>query len=147
MLIKFCQTCNNDMYIKWNEEDIDGDSQKYMVLFCKKCGDVLKKTREDFNQIDLKGEIDTRPEANYDRNNFSPIIYKKNYENKKIDSRLFNNEFITHDRTLPFVEDPNIKCPSCVDPVKQEILYQIYDNDNMKFLYTCKNCSTSWTIS
>lgn len=157
MLIKFCDTCNNDMYIKWDEEELVEGRKKYMILFCKKCGEVEKLKKEDFNRIDKSGaeKMDQVPPG---KKKYSPIIYKKKYENRTIDSRLFNNEFIKYDRTLPFVEDDDIDCPNkdCASNVEDEeagkkkeekkILYQIYDNDNMKYLYTCKICNTSWTI-
>ena len=145
MFTEFCETCENEMYIKWHDEDShvsenpdespDESPEKYMILFCKKCGDTRILKRDKFQK---EGDP-PNPEL------YSPLIYRKNYENESIDSRLFNNEFITEDRTLPFVNDEKIECPNCQK--KTDILYQIYDNDNMKFLYTCKDCKTSWTIN
>lgn len=147
MFIQFCETCDNEMYIKWHDNDTNGDDEeedsqetykKYMILYCKKCGNTEKLTRDDF--------VDENKEPEENSGKFSPLIYKKNYENETIDSRLFNNEFITADRTLPFVKDHKIKCPNCIDK-HTDIIYQIYDHDNMKFLYTCTDCKTSWTIN
>jgi len=158
MFIEFCETCDNEMYIKWHDEilenpdnpyntdvtEVNYKDEKYMILYCKKCGNTKKLKKEDFKTINENGIEDSKEEKQI----YSPLIYKKNYENETIDSRLFNNEFITEDRTLPFVKDPKIKCPNCKKlDKKPDILYQIYDQDNMKFLYTCKNCKTSWTIN
>lgn len=155
MFIEFCETCDNEMYIKWHDQKIDDENlydknnadnaevkyndDKYMILYCKKCGNTKKLTKEDF--------VNENDDKQSDERKYSPLIYKKNYENETIDSRLFNNDFITEDRTLPFVKDPKIKCPNCEENKKTDILYQIYDQDNMKFLYTCKECKTSWTIN
>ena len=150
MFTEFCETCENEMYIKWHDEASEEDDaptetienpEKYMILFCKKCGNTKKLTKEDFKSINENGIEESKEEKQI----YSPLIYRKNYENESIDSRLFNNEFITEDRTLPFVNDEKIECPNCQK--KTDILYQIYDNDNMKFLYTCKDCKTSWTIN
>ena len=162
MFLEFCETCDNEMYIKWHDESLDSlnnnpykndnegevkyDDTKYMILYCKKCANTKKLTRDDFiDENVINSDKATDEEKNEQKQKYSPLIYKKNYESETIDSRLFNNEFISEDRTLPFINDPKIKCPSCED--KTDILYQIYDQDNMKFLYTCKDCKTSWTIN
>tara|TARA_B100001094_G_scaffold9558_1_gene8539 strand:+ start:122 stop:550 length:429 start_codon:yes stop_codon:yes gene_type:complete len=142
MFIKFCDTCENEMYIKWNEEK-DGDNiKKYMILFCKKCGDTKKLLRENFQDENITSPEDLEKE----NQKFSPLIYQKKYESNTIDSRLFNNEFIIYDKTLPLVKDKDMKCanPQCDS---KHIIYQIYDSDNMKYLYTCKQCNTSWTLN
>jgi len=153
MFIEFCETCDNEMYIKWHDGKIENNpyntdyntntdtntDEKYMILYCKKCGNTKILTKDNF--------VNENEDKQSNEGKYSPLIYKKNYENETIDSRLFNNEFITEDRTLPFVKDPKIKCPNCEENIKTDILYQIYDQDNMKFLYTCKECKTSWTIN
>jgi DNA-directed RNA polymerase subunit M/transcription elongation factor TFIIS len=147
MLTVFCETCDNHMDIKWHDENPknEQDKEKYMILYCKKCGNTEILKKENFYEIDEVGNQTHSEETG----TYSPLIYKKNYENSQIDTRLFNNEFIIHDKTLPFVNDEKIKCPKCLDQnnKQEKIVYQIYDNDNMKFLYTCTNCRTSWTIN
>ena len=39
-----------------------------------------------------------------------------------------------------------IKCPNCKkkSPDEEDIVFYIYDIDNMKYLYICRGCKTSW---
>jgi len=58
------------------------------------------------------------------------------------------NEYTKLDPTLPRVT--NIKCPNTEcktnseSDVKAEIIYIRYDEDNLKYLYLCPTCDTTW---
>lgn len=57
------------------------------------------------------------------------------------------NEFTKFDNTLPRTK--TMKCPnqSCISNTEngiKEILYVRYDDANMKYVYMCTACDTSW---
>ena len=121
--MEFCSHCENKMNIKWNNvENEDGKIKKILIYYCVTCG---------FNK-------------QYDKDTIiNPKLYHQNYE---IDKSFitFNNEYLCKDPTLQKVpQDSDIKCPSCEDE-KKNIIYYIYDIDNMKYLYICCNCKSSW---
>jgi len=124
--MEFCSHCENKMNIKWNnveEENEDGKiKKKKLIYYCVTCG---------FNK-------------QYDKDTIiNPKLYHQNYEIDK-SYITFNNEYLCKDPTLQKVpQDSDIKCPSCEDEPKN-IIYYIYDIDNMKYLYICCNCKSSW---
>ena len=64
--------------------------------------------------------------------------------------KIIMNEFTRQDPTLPYLKDlncPNGVCPSIKNPQQNEnkIYYMKYDATNMKFVYICNNCESSWT--
>ena len=122
--MEFCETCENKMSIKWKNEIIDTQKQKLLVYYCTTCGN---------NKY-------------FDKNNIiNPKLYHQNY---KIDKSYitFNNELLCSDPTLQKVNNSNIICPTCKDKTsdQQDIIFYIYDTDNMQYLYICKHCKSSW---
>ena len=153
MFIEFCEGCQNQMYIKWNKEDLDTGESISLILYCKKCGNTKSLTQNDFYDIDRKEELELKKksqelskEEEDEYENIlqlrDPVILENVYTTNDVDSKYYNNEYICDDVTLPLINDDNVKCPECI--VKTDIIYQIYDQDNMKFLYTCCNCKKSW---
>jgi hypothetical protein len=62
------------------------------------------------------------------------------------------NEYTKFDPTLPRIH--NVKCPNteCVTNVDDkskptEIIYVRYDDSNLKYLYICVDCDTTWKTS
>lgn len=118
--MEFCDNCENKMNIKWKNEN----SQKLLIYYCTTCGNVKQ----------------------YDKNSIiNPKLYHQNYELDK-SYVTFNNSLLVSDPTLSKVENSNIKCPTCTDLTEkqQDIIYYIYDTDNMKYLYICTYCKSSW---
>lgn len=124
--MEFCSHCENKMNIKWNNVQVEQEDgikkKKVLIYYCVTCG---------YNK-------------QYDKDTIiNPKLYHQNYE---IDKSFitFNNEYLCKDPTLQKVsQDSDIKCPSCEDEEKN-IIYYIYDIDNMKYLYICCNCKSSW---
>jgi hypothetical protein len=67
----------------------------------------------------------------------------------------FQNKYIRFDPTLPRVSDPALSCPNgdCPGPkeaaakgveFKHQVLYVKYHPVNMKYLYCCDYCGTTW---
>ena len=151
MFIEFCEGCQNQMYIKWTKENIDTDEEKIiLILYCKKCGNTKSLTQKDFYEIERKEELELKTDKNEEEiqeyNELltlrDPVILENIYITNDIDSKYYDNDYICDDVTLPLINDVNVKCTDCNQ--KTDIIYQIYDQDNMKYLYTCCTCKKSW---
>ena len=119
--MEFCKNCDNKMNIKWNHND--EKTEKLLIYYCITCGNT-----KEYNK----------------KNIINPKLYQQNYE---IDKSFitFNNELLCEDPTLQKVENPDIVCPNCKDiSLKPDIVFYIYDIENMKYLYICCHCKTSW---
>ena len=117
--MEFCEQCDNKMNIKWKKNPLNND--KLLIYYCLSCGN----TKE------------------YDKHTIvNPKLYQQNYIVDKSFITL-NNELLCEDPTLQKVSNPDIKCPNCTD-VKQDIVFYIYDITNMKYLYICCHCKSSW---
>tara|TARA_B110001450_G_C17338768_1_gene366621 strand:- start:204 stop:566 length:363 start_codon:yes stop_codon:yes gene_type:complete len=117
------------MNIKWKNKTIEPTAsstkpttEKVLHYYCITCGFVKEYTK------------DTIP---------NPKLYQQQYE---IDKSFitFNNELLCEDPTLQKIDNPDIQCPTCKDTKEQNIIYYIYDIDNMKYLYICCHCKSSW---
>ena len=114
---KFCDNCNNSMYIYLNK-----DTNK-LYLFCKACENKVEYNQDiiyenDFN-MDLSDSINNNKFINYDLT--LPHIQSQN------------------------IKCPNDQCESIVKNLKSDIIYIKYDKDNMKYIYSCNYCSQKWT--
>ena len=58
------------------------------------------------------------------------------------------NKYTKLDPTIPRISNiqcPNVECPTNKDDKhKAEILYIRYDEDNLKYIYMCSMCDTTW---
>ena len=116
MEVNFCNNCDNMTFIYINKEN------NKLINLCKSCG-----YKEECSE---KGKC----------------IF--NLNNNTIDkSELLNhNSYITHDITLPIIEDnKNIQCnnPDC-DGENIKVTYIKYDKNDMKYLYICNHCGFKW---
>ena len=117
----FCSKCGNMYYIRLSTDD-----ETQLIYYCRKCGNENTTITEDNVVVSKK------------------IIVKK--------EQRFNhiiNKYTKLDPTLPRIT--NIKCPNkdCNSnkedtDVKNEIIYMRYDDTNMKYVYICVNCDTTW---
>jgi hypothetical protein len=73
--------------------------------------------------------------------------------NIKKDGQKFHhivNEYTKLDPTLPRIYTmlcPNVECKTNTktgDEKGTEIIYLRYDTDNLKYLYICSECNTTW---
>lgn len=115
--MKFCKSCEN-MYYVGTKEDTDD-----LIYYCRFCGDIDNNTE---NVVVLQSQIKKS------EHNFTHIV----------------NPYTKYDPTLPRIRGGAIKCPNeqCTDPQK-EIIYMRYDDDNLKYLYICTTCDTTWKNS
>ncbi len=120
----FCVQCKNMYYlqIKTNDDD-DGENDK-LVYFCRNCGDVNEELAE-------KNICVSKTTFNDTGNNFSSVM----------------NEFSKYDHTLPrtnMIKCPNQECSSNDDEQNREVIYNRYDDTNLKYIYMCTSCETTW---
>tara|TARA_Y100000768_G_C23965879_1_gene677828 strand:- start:1610 stop:2005 length:396 start_codon:yes stop_codon:yes gene_type:complete len=128
--MEFCDNCDNKMNIKWKNDIVDSKKEKLLVYHCITCGNI-----KEYNKNTI----------------INPKLYHQNYQIDK-SYVTFNNELLCSDPTLQKVTDKDIKCPNTTCPsytssnsnAQQDIIYYIYDTDNMKYLYICCHCKSSW---
>jgi len=107
-------------YIGINEQN-----QNTLNYYCRNCGYVDSSNIDD-NSCILRNNI-KKGEQKYNH-----II----------------NEYTKLDPTLPRVTNincPNVNCNTNIEKdTKAEIIYIRYDETNLKYLYLCPTCDTSW---
>ena len=117
--MRFCTQCSNMLYIGISETDANE-----LTYYCRNCKFVDTEVGHEgvcvLNTQFTKGE-----------QRFNHII----------------NRYTKMDPTLPRIY--NMKCPyqeckSNVSDTKPEIIYLRYDDDNLKYLYICSQCDTTW---
>jgi len=116
MDVSFCTDCDNMLFLYMDDE------KNELYYCCKSCGN--KSKRVDTTQLVYTNDND--------------VIDKCEFIN--------NNEYITHDVTLPSItNNSNIKCQNeLCDSKEVNIKYIKYDEINMKFLYICNHCGCKW---
>jgi DNA-directed RNA polymerase subunit M/transcription elongation factor TFIIS len=125
--MKFCEVCDNMYYIGINEKD--GNTLTY---YCRNCGHK-DQTLASENICILNTQLKHKEQK------FNHII----------------NEYTKLDPTIPRIY--NMKCPNQACKTnhmsgstsedlskKTEVLYIRYDDANMKYLYMCTTCDTTW---
>lgn len=116
----FCNKCDNMYYIR-----ISTDDENKLIYYCRNCGHEDTELTKD-NICVSKTQL-KRSEQKYNH-----II----------------NEYTKQDPTLPRIY--NMNCPNAVcktnteENEKPEILYIRYDENNLKYIYMCSTCDTTW---
>jgi DNA-directed RNA polymerase subunit M/transcription elongation factor TFIIS len=113
--------------------DAEGGS---LIYYCRNCGH-----EENIAETNIENLCISKTDVLSNKNPFKHIV----------------NEYTKLDPTLPRVK--NMKCPNdgCdtnkkpsdetndkLIPKKPEIIYLRYDDKNMKFIYLCADCNTTW---
>lgn len=119
--MKFCEFCDNMLYIKSNEDD-NFDVRYY----CKNCN-FEQPLSDDQEQ--------------------STMIIQNRYNSKDdVSYKTVINENIVHDPTVPHID--NLPCPNtnCTKPegASNDVMYIKVDNINLKFVYYCTYCKHFW---
>ena len=115
----FCSNCSNMYYIRINEED-----PNKLVYYCRKCGNEDKL-------LAIENVCVSKTQVKKSEQSFSHIV----------------NKYTKLDPTLPRIS--NILCvnPDCItntEDKEREIIYIRYDDTNMKYIYLCSDCDTTW---
>lgn len=115
--MEFCKKCDNMYYMKKNEDN-------QLIHYCKHC---------NFQENKL---IETR--------NMKVFEYSKD----DVVGNININEYTRYDPTLPHVNTikcPNLDCKSNKsEDVQQDVIYIRVDDSNMKYIYLCYHCNSSW---
>jgi DNA-directed RNA polymerase subunit M/transcription elongation factor TFIIS len=132
--MKFCAKCDNMYYIS-----IDNTNNDQLIYYCRFCGHKDENLTEE-----------------------GVVVLKTQYKKNEQKFNHMVNQYTKLDPTLPRIY--NMKCPN--DECKTnhsntsaggggsgseagtnkgcEIIYLRYDDDNMKYLYICTTCDTTW---
>lgn len=119
--MKFCQQCDNMYYISVNEENTNK-----LEHYCRNCKHVDSSIAQDGGCI---LDVQTKNEEQH----ISRVV----------------NKYTKYDPTLPrsyTIKCPNSKCKSNIDEpvVNPEVVYIRYDDANLKYLYICTTCDSTW---
>jgi DNA-directed RNA polymerase subunit M/transcription elongation factor TFIIS len=111
----FCVNCENMYYIK-----LAGEEANELVYYCRNCGHENKN-------IGVEDIFVSRTNLKPVDNNYVNII----------------NKYTKFDPTLPRVT--NVTCPnSDCSKTNKEIIMMRYDDKNLKYVYLCPECDTTW---
>lgn len=115
--MKFCDVCENMYYLK-----ISDDDEKSLNYYCRKCGDIKKQETSEC---------------------IKEVTYTKE---KESDQEI--NTFLKYDPTIPFsttIKCPNVSCETNQkDKVPSKVIYYRYDEEQLKYMYMCAICDSSW---
>jgi DNA-directed RNA polymerase subunit M/transcription elongation factor TFIIS len=119
----FCTECKNMYYLKLNENDMNS-----LIYYCRNCGNVN-------TELSAENVCVSSTHTKQAEQQFTHIV----------------NEYTKYDPTLPrinTIDCPNEKCDSnskdAKIKVEREVIYIRYDDTNMKYMYVCAICNTSW---
>jgi len=117
--MKFCQKCDNMYYLS-----IDKDDPNKLTYYCRNCGFI-----DDLLTSEGLCVLDTKFSNNEQK--FSHII----------------NQYTKLDPTLPRIytmKCPNENCKTNKESIRPEVIYIRYDDNNLKYIYICVECDTTW---
>ena len=119
--MKFCEKCDNMYYIGINVDD-----PNKLTYYCRNC-----KHKDE--TITEEGVCVLNTQMKRGEQKFNHII----------------NKYTKLDPTLPRIY--NIQCPNAEcktnaheNKTPTEVIYVRYDDDNLKYLYICAECDTTW---
>ncbi len=121
--MRFCINCDNMYYIK-----LDNQDENRLIYYCRNCGN----------------------EKN-DLTNDNMCISKLNIQRNDQKYKHVINQYTKLDPTLPRtskIKCPNHQCSSNADDSMQsDIIFVRYDDSNIKYIYLCSYCETTWKTS
>ena len=117
--MKFCVKCDNMYYIGVNVDD-----PNILTYYCRNC-------RYKDETITEEG------------------VCVLNTQFKKGEQKVNNviNKYTKLDPTLPRIYNlkcPNPECKNTKEDKTTEVIYVRYDDNNLKYLYICTECDTTW---
>lgn len=119
--MNFCSNCDNLCYIK-----LDSNEEDKLTYYCKNCNNEQIITQENV------------------------VVLKTNF--KKKTQHFYNviNEYTKLDPTLPrsnTIPCPNEECVCNTDNKENNVIYIRYDDINLKYVYLCTYCDTTWNTN
>tara|TARA_B110000483_G_scaffold110551_1_gene134586 strand:+ start:306 stop:692 length:387 start_codon:yes stop_codon:yes gene_type:complete len=91
------------------------------------------------------GEVKTIDSTNVDETH---MVYSKDYDQAMVETEGdLINEYTKYDPTLPtirIIPCPNELCISNATHIERDILYIRYNHKDLKYVYMCRHCNTTW---
>jgi DNA-directed RNA polymerase subunit M/transcription elongation factor TFIIS len=125
----FCSNCQNMYYIR-----IDSEDPNKLIYYCRHCGN-----EDNFMNVYNECQNDVKQDCV----SVSKTLIKKNEQT----FNHFINKYTKLDPTLPRTNKilcPNPECASNTQDEKREIIFIRYDDVNIKYVYLCSTCDTTW---
>ena len=119
--MNFCSNCDNLCYIK-----LDSNEEDKLTYYCKNCNNEQIITQDNV------------------------VVLKTNL--KKKTQHFYNviNEYTKLDPTLPrsnTIPCPNEECICNTGNKENKVIYIRYDDINLKYVYLCTYCDTTWNTN
>lgn len=118
--MKFCIQCNNMYYIGINQEDTN-----QLTYYCRHCGHIDELVANE-----------------------GLCVLETNFKQGSTNMRTIVNSYTKLDPTLPRIRMPcpNEGCKTHSDGENKdaEVLYIRYNDADMKYIYMCTTCDTTW---
>lgn len=117
--MKFCVKCDNMYYI-----GVDVDDNNKLIHYCRNC-----KYKDE--TLTSEGACVLNSQLKKGEQKFNHII----------------NKYTKLDPTLPRIYNvkcPNAECKTNKEGTPTEVIYVRYDDDQLKYLYICSDCDTTW---
>jgi DNA-directed RNA polymerase subunit M/transcription elongation factor TFIIS len=118
----FCDDCENLLALRLKPENVGAEQ---LESYCRNCG-FTKSAKLMENKC----------------------ISKNNYDLKEVYIQEKNLEYVCEDPTLPHIDNldcPNKDCSSYTKEIGNNVVYMKIRENDMKYMYVCCNCKTSWT--
>ena len=115
----FCSKCSNMYYLKLKDDAADK-----LLYYCRHCGNE----ESDLQTTDM---CVLRTHINRSDEKYIHIV----------------NQYTKSDPTLPRIKTikcPNQECSSIDGEKENEVIYVRYDDVNIKYIYMCVHCDTTW---
>jgi hypothetical protein len=115
---------------------IDNEDSNSLVYYCRNCGNEDKF-------MDIQSSC---IQQNQNKTNCVCILKTDIKKNDKNYNNIIN-QYTKLDPTLPRtnkIDCPNPNCDTNKSKKDKEIIYERYDDVNMKYIYLCTSCDTTW---
>jgi hypothetical protein len=132
--MKFCQQCDNMLYISLRPDERKDDKPLSLTYSCKHCGYFV--TGDDI--------ADEAKAAG--REGGDAAVLSIDYTDDQTAYKQYATSYITHDPTLPrasHIVCPNAACTRAPE-APNEVIYIKYNQVQLKFMYYCTYCKTFW---
>ena len=126
----FCSQCQNMYYIR-----IDSEDTNKLVYYCRHCG----------NEDSLLNVYNECVDSGIQQD--CVCVSKTQIKKNEQTFNHFINKYTKMDPTLPRTSKmmcPNAECLTNTKEAKREIIYIRYDDINIKYIYLCSTCDTTW---
>ena len=115
----FCSKCSNMYYLKLKD-----DSADKLLYYCRHCGNE----ESDLQTTDM---CVMSTHINRSDEKYIHVV----------------NQYTKSDPTLPRIKTikcPNQECSSIAEEKENDVIYVRYDDINIKYIYMCAHCDTTW---